>query len=87
MKHREYEYLGLDPFFGDESELSLHTKRIIKVRKEHPCYIGVLDRNEHVIQKGEHVVFEKALVDGDFFGRYYMCLKCLDKELDMYEEE
>jgi hypothetical protein len=39
---------------------------------------------EHEIEIGDAARFEKALVDGDYFGRYYMCIPCLEKELDEY---
>lgn len=87
MKYKDWEYLSLDLFAGDESELTLHTKKLVKTRKSHPCYYGVLDKTEHQINAGEVAVFEKALVDGEFFGRYYMCIACMDKELDQEGED
>jgi hypothetical protein len=88
MKRTE-EYLSIDMFEGDESRLALHTKKLVKVRKSHRCWFGLNKyhtESNHLIAIGDTAVFEKALVDGDFWGKYYMCLPCLDKELENGED-
>lgn len=82
MKYTEQQLLDFDAFFGDEGELKLHTKKIVKVRKEHPCFLG-MNSDLHTIKPGERAIFEKALVDGDYWGKYYMCFSCIEKELDL----
>lgn len=86
MKYTEHQILDYDPFFGDEGELSLHTKKLVKVRKQHSCFFGLgsyANKPNHKIEIGDPARFEKALVDGDYFGRYYMCIPCLEKEIDV----
>lgn len=85
MKYTEEQMLDYDPFFGEEGVITLHTKKIVKVRKSHPCWFGLnrfRDDVNHLIEKGQKARFEKALIDGDYFGSYYMCLGCLEKEMD-----
>lgn len=87
MKYTEEDYLSLDPFQGDEAELSCCTVKIKKARKQHKCY-SLTGSQDHFIEKGETYRYEKALVDRSFFGEYRMCLKCLDEWLDdLYSEE
>lgn len=81
MKYTEEDYLSLDPFQGDEAELSCRTVKMKKARKKHKCY-SLTGNQDHFIEKGETYRYEKALVDRSFFGEYRMCLKCLDKWLD-----
>lgn len=76
-KHTETEYLGADPFQGDESELSCRTVTIRKARKDYLCY-GLGGRQDHGIQKGNFYRHEKARVDGSFWGEYRICLQCID---------
>lgn len=90
MKYTEQQYLDIDMFEGDEGTLALHTKKLVKVRKQHECWFGLNDYSEtpnHLINIGDTAVSEKALVDGDFWGKYYMCLSCLNKEIELYGEE
>jgi hypothetical protein len=55
---------------------------IRKARKEHVCFLGEMGgRTPHKIQPGERYREERALVDGDYFGRYCMCLPCIEREL------
>lgn len=84
MKYTEDQYIGFMPFFGEDSELSCQTIKILKTRKPHAC---VGSNPEHTIPTGSMARYEKALVDGDFFGRYYMCIPCLDKEMSGEDAE
>lgn len=73
------EYLDYDPFFGEEGDLTCRTAAIRTARKVYACFGG------DVIQPGDRYRYEKALVDGDFWGTYRICLPCLEKwirELD-----
>lgn len=82
MKYEQDEYLRWDPFEGDESDLQCRTVRIVKVRKDHICYTSQAPgEDQHVIHKGELARFERALIDRSFWGRYYTCIKCMDKFL------
>lgn len=78
MSHTDSEYINADPFFGDESELTLRTVKLVKARKEHACY-GIGGEQNHTIKPGERHRHERALVDGDFFGSYRICLPCMDR--------
>lgn len=82
MTHTDAERLALDPFDGDESELKLRTIRIRTARKEHPCFGIGCSRPGHTIKPGERYRHERALVDGEFWGDYRICLACCDKWLD-----
>ena len=83
-KYTDQQYLDYDPFFGEEGTLALHVKKLKKARKEHSCFLSLAyGGTPHNILPGQRYRFESALVDGDYFGKYAMCLDCLDKELDM----
>lgn len=84
MKYDADEYLQWDPFEGDESEVACKTVKLVKVRKEHPCFIGANPSggDQHVIKIGELARAEKALIDGSFWSRSYVCIPCMDKWID-----
>lgn len=80
MTHDDATYIRTDMFFGEEAELSLRTVKLVKARKEHDCYFSVSPYGQkHTIKPGDRYRHERALVDGDFFGSYRVCLPCLDK--------
>lgn len=79
MKYEKEEYLNYDPFSSDESERSCATVKIVKCRKEHVCAGTIKD---HVILPGEYARHEKVRVDGEFWGSYYICIPCLEQEID-----
>lgn len=81
MKYSEQEYINLNLFEGDESEIKLKTVKLVKVRKPQSCF---LSRHMHTIEVGQLARFEKALVDSDYWGSYYCCISCCDKELDFF---
>jgi len=92
MKYSKEDYLEYDYFFGDEADVSCRTRKFVKVRKDHPCHGGDCPGNEsHFVKKGNFALYEKALIDRDFWGSYYFCTDCMDKELDdingVYEDE
>ncbi|MPW16933.1 hypothetical protein GCT13_08310 [Paraburkholderia sp. CNPSo 3157] len=83
LRYAESDYLSYDPFEGDEAEIRCRTVKLVKVRKPHACFIGANPHggDNHLIQPGELARFETALVDGDFWGRSYVCIPCMDKWL------
>lgn len=76
--HTDAEYLTYDPFQGDESEITCRNTTIRTARKEHICY-GLTGKRDHTIKPGERYRYEKARVDGSFWGEYRICLNCMDK--------
>ncbi|MBB5547506.1 hypothetical protein [Paraburkholderia fungorum] len=83
MKYAESEYVAYDPYEGDEADIKLRTVKLVKVRKEHQCFMGAAPLGDkHTIACGDIARFEKALVDGDFWGKSYVCVPCMDKWLD-----
>lgn len=88
MKFRDEDYLSEDWFQGDESEISCRTTKMVKVRKEHQCWLSLAPGNiEHKIKVGDRAYFEKALIDGDTWGKFYMCTECMDQLLTEYYGE
>jgi hypothetical protein len=80
LAYSEQKYIGFDPFFGDEAEISCRTVKLVKVRKPHACFFG-LNGDGHQIVPGDHARHEKALVDGSYWGSYYLCIPCLNREI------
>jgi len=80
-KHSEQEYIDADMFFGEEGELTCRVVKLRKAKKEHQCF-GLYGDLGHSIQPGELYRYERALVDGSFWGEYRMCLRCLDQFID-----
>ncbi len=85
QQHTDQEYIKADIFSGDEADLKCRTILLRTARKEHLCYTLNGSQN-HTIKPGERYRYERALVDGDFWGEYRMCLQCMDKFLQMEEE-
>lgn len=82
----DQEYIDFDAFQGEDGELTLRHVEIRKARKAHVCFLGLTPgREAHQIQPGERYRHERALIDGDYFGRYAMCLACIDKEINESE--
>ncbi|NIF81597.1 hypothetical protein F3J20_30220 [Paraburkholderia sp. Cy-641] len=82
MSYSDAEYIACDPFDGERDvNIKLRTVKIVRVRKPQPCFGGADPRHgdQHVIQPGERARYERALIDSDYWGRYYHCLTCLDK--------
>jgi hypothetical protein len=80
-KHSDETYIGTDPFFGDEAELTCRTTTIRTARRAHVCY-GLGGERDHSIQPGQRYRYERARVDGSFWGEYKICLDCMDKFID-----
>jgi hypothetical protein len=82
MSPTDQDYIRFDAFFGEEGEVTLKRVYLRKARKPHACFLGqAFGAKPHDIQPGDRYREERALVDGDYFGRYAMCLPCIDKEL------
>ena len=79
-KHTEAEYTRYDPL-ADDSELRCRTVTLRKARKDHLCY-GLTGKQDHGIQAGTFYRFERAMVDGSFWGEYRVCLQCMDAFID-----
>lgn len=75
-KHSEAEYKQ-DPFFGEESELTCRTVELRQARNDYLCY-SLDGKQDHGIQKGDFYRYERARVDGSFWGVYRICLGCMD---------
>lgn len=84
--HTDTEYINADPFFGDEAELTCRTVVIRTARKQHPCF-GLDGKQDHNIEPGQQYRFETARVDGSFWGKYRICLGCMDKFLSEGEDD
>ena len=78
MSHTDDDYINADPFFGDEAELTCRTVAIHTARKNHLCY-GLSGERDHGIQIGQRYRYERAMVDGSFWGEYKICLRCMDE--------
>ena len=84
MSYTEADYLRWDPFEGDRDEnVTLRTVKMVTTRKPQKCMdpeAGSL----HPIPPGTRARYEQALVDGDYWGRYYVCVACMDKWLHTF---
>jgi len=80
-KYSDEQYIGADPFFGDESARTCVNVTIRTARKAHVCF-DLNGKQDHGIQPGERYRFERARVDGSFWGEYKLCLVCMDKFID-----
>lgn len=80
----ESDYLSFDPFDGDRDvDVKCRTVKLVRARTEHPCFGGAEPNfgDKHTIKPGEVYRYERALVDGDYWGQYRMCVACMDKWL------
>ena len=76
-RHPEAAYTNADPFEGDEANLTCRTVTLRKARKNYLCY-GLSGKQDHGIQAGNFYRYERARVDGSFWGEYRICLGCMD---------
>ncbi|POS05300.1 hypothetical protein C3Y08_25085 [Burkholderia gladioli] len=82
MRATDDDYLRFDPFEGDEAAIACRRVRLVNVRKDRPCFIGLLNHAEHSIKAGERARAESALIDSSFWSRTYVCLPCMDKWIE-----
>lgn len=82
LKFSERDYIQFDPCDGDVGKVSCRTVRLVRARKEHVCFLGAGPYADgHLIQPGDVYRSERALVDGDYWGNYAVCVPCMDKWL------
>lgn len=82
LKFREQDYLRFDPCEGGEGKISCRTIRLVRAQKERPCFLGIAPYGDgHLIQPGDVYRSERALVVGDYWGNYAVCVPCMDKWL------
>lgn len=83
LKFNDSDYIQFDPCEGDEGQVSCRTVRLVTARKEHPCFFGAAPYGDgHLIGRGDVYRYERALVDGDYWGTYKVCVPCMDKWLE-----
>ena len=79
MKYSEEDYLDYDVGAGDRDvDIRYQSTKLVKTRKPHLC---VLCDTE--IPSKTKMLRDKAIVEGEW-GSCYMCIPCLDKELESY---
>ncbi|WP_440030083.1 hypothetical protein [Chromobacterium amazonense] len=86
QKHSDADYLAFNPFDGDEADITLRTVRIRTARKQHLCFT-LTGARDHNIEPGQKYRYERARIDGSFWGEYRICLPCIDKWINEGEEE
>jgi hypothetical protein len=83
MEFTEKVYLDNNPFgeAGRDEDVRQYEWKLVRTRKPHDCMLGELvGRGQHEIPKGELVMREHAIVEGEW-GSAYSCLECMDKWL------
>jgi hypothetical protein len=73
----EERYLLYDPFEYDEGEIACRKVRMVTTRKPQNC-LDPWKGKLHEIPAGTRARFETALIDGSFWGKYYVCTACMD---------
>jgi hypothetical protein len=85
VSRTDADYLRYDPFEGDRDvNVKCRTVKMVTTRRPQDC-MDPEDGKLHPIEPGTRARFEKALIDGDFWGKYYVCVACMDKWLDQWE--
>jgi hypothetical protein len=77
MKYKPQDYLEVCPFIGDEGSRTLQTSRIVKTRKDHMYLL-----TGRTIEAGSYARHDKSLVDGCFWGNYYISIDELDRIIE-----
>lgn len=84
LKFAEADYLRFDPCEGDcDVHITCRNVGLRKARKQYACFMGADPRHgdQHTIEPGERYRYETALIDGDHWGTYRVCMSCMDKWL------
>lgn len=82
LKFNDSDYIQFDPCEGDDAAISCRTVRLVTARKSHHCFFGTGQYGDgHLIDPGHPYRYERALVDGDYWGTYRVCVPCMDKWL------
>lgn len=78
MKYPEEMYIDSQIFAGDMdgSESNL-TEKIVKIRASHLCCVC-----EKQIPKGERMLNQKAIVEGQGWCSCYICLPCVENWME-----
>lgn len=78
MKYPEEMYIDSQIFAGDMdgSESNL-TEKVVKIRNSHLCCVC-----EKQIPKGERMLNQKAIVEGQGWCSCYICLPCVENWLE-----
>lgn len=75
----DQDYINYDPFEGDiGGDVSCSTVKVVTTRKPQQCQSP--KGFHHEIPAGTRARYQTALVDGDFWGRYYTCCQCIDED-------
>lgn len=74
------EYLNVDLFQGNDSELTCRSVKLVVTRKAHACH-AFADSAPCAIAPGSRARHERARIDGSFWGSYYACLPCLKRTI------
>jgi hypothetical protein len=80
LAYSEQDYVDFNPFFGEEADISCRTVKLVMVHKPHACFFG-MNGDGHRISQGDYARYETALVDGSYWGRYYLCIPCMNREI------
>lgn len=76
------DYLRFDPFDSDRDvDIRCRTTKLVTVRKAQKCHGLDRETHGHEIAPGNRARYETAVVDGEW-GRYYVCLPCMDRWLN-----
>lgn len=88
-RFRDEDYLRFNPCEGDRDvDVKLRTVKLVAARKEHECFFGLAPYGDgHKIKPGDRYRYEQALIDSDYWGRYRVCLPCIDKFLRDFHGE
>ncbi len=85
LKYAELAYLHFDPFHDRDVEIKCETRRLVKVRADRECYMGLVEpQRQHFIKRGELARLDSALVDGKW-GSYHLCIPCIEAALKELE--
>jgi hypothetical protein len=81
----EQVYVLYDPFEGDKDPgiVELSTVHMVTTRKPQKC-MDPMSGKLHDIPVGTRARYQQALIDKSFWGRYYVCVACMDKWLEQF---
>lgn len=87
MRYPTEVYERFDPFVDEKDPVSTRMRRVrmVTTRDAHVC-LSVWRGEVHEIPSGTEARFESALVCGSEWGRWWICVECLDAFLDEFPE-
>lgn len=78
----EHVYLSTDFLGPSDGSIKLRKVKMVTARTSHYCSEGAMPQGDsHKIKPGDRYRLESALVDGDYWGKYKICVACMDKQL------